>query len=61
MATNSSGTTIEIAQWLRELGLEQYTDAFHENAIDEKILPTLNRRRFTRYRRHIDRASPSST
>ena len=41
MATNSSGTTIEIAQWLRELGLEQYTDAFHENAIDAKILPTL--------------------
>ena len=41
MATNSSGTPIEIAQWLRELGLEQYTDAFRENAIDAKILPTL--------------------
>ena len=41
MATNSSGTPIEIAQWLGELGLEQYAEAFRENAIDAKILPTL--------------------
>jgi class 3 adenylate cyclase len=41
VATNSSETPIEIAQWLRELGLEQYADAFRENAIDAKILPTL--------------------
>ena len=41
MATNSSGTPIEIAQWLRDLGLEQYAKAFRENAIDAKILPTL--------------------
>jgi class 3 adenylate cyclase len=41
VAANSSGTPIEIAQWLRELGLEQYAEAFRENAIDAKILPTL--------------------
>jgi class 3 adenylate cyclase len=41
VAANSSGTPIEIAQWLRELGLEQYTDAFRENAVDAKILQTL--------------------
>jgi len=41
VATNWSGTPIEIAQWLRELGLEQYADAFRDNAIDAKILPTL--------------------
>ena len=28
MAINSAGKPIEILQWLRELGLEQYTDAF---------------------------------
>ena len=41
MAANHSGTPIEITQWLRELGLEQYTEAFRDNAIDAKILPTL--------------------
>jgi len=41
VATDSSGTPIEISEWLRELELEQYTSAFRENAIDSKILPTL--------------------
>jgi class 3 adenylate cyclase len=41
VVTNNSGMSIEIADWLRELGLEQYADAFRENAIDSKILPTL--------------------
>jgi hypothetical protein len=41
VAANHSGTPIEITQWLRELGLEQYTEAFRDNAIDAKILPTL--------------------
>ena len=41
MASNSAGKPIEILQWLRELGLEQYADAFRDNAIDAKILPTL--------------------
>jgi hypothetical protein len=38
VATNTSETPIEIAQWLRELGLGQYAEAFRENAIDAKIL-----------------------
>jgi class 3 adenylate cyclase len=41
VATNSPGKPIEIAQWLRDLGLEQYTGAFVDNAIDANILPTL--------------------
>ena len=28
-------------RWLRSLGLEQYEAAFRDNAIDEKVLPTL--------------------
>jgi class 3 adenylate cyclase len=33
--------SIEIADWLRGLGLEQYASAFHENAIDAEILREL--------------------
>src|SRR6266536_1890392 len=32
---------IEITEWLRELGLEQYAPAFRDNAIDHRILPKL--------------------
>src|SRR3954465_15403485 len=32
---------IEIADWLRKLGLEQYASAFRDNAIDSKVLPRL--------------------
>jgi class 3 adenylate cyclase len=32
---------IEITEWLRELGLEQYAPTFRENAIDHRILPKL--------------------
>ena len=41
MAASSFGKPIEIAQWLRELGLEEYSDTFRNNAIDATILPTL--------------------
>ena len=30
-----------VADWLRELGLEQYEPAFRENEIDERVLPSL--------------------
>jgi hypothetical protein len=30
---------MDIAGWLRSLGLEQYEPVFRENAINEKILP----------------------
>jgi class 3 adenylate cyclase/tetratricopeptide (TPR) repeat protein len=33
--------TIEISDWLRKLGLEQYAPAFRDNAIDSKVLPRL--------------------
>jgi SAM domain (Sterile alpha motif) len=33
--------SIDIAEWLRGLGLEQYAPAFAENAIDWKVLPKL--------------------
>jgi class 3 adenylate cyclase/predicted ATPase len=33
--------SIEIADWLRGLGLEQYASAFHDNAIDATVLPSL--------------------
>src|SRR6516162_3506399 len=44
---NSSGidcvgeASVDIAAWLRGLGLEQYEPAFHANEIDERVLPSL--------------------
>src|SRR6201996_1503513 len=32
---------MDIGAWLRELGLEQYEAAFHENDVDTEMLPTL--------------------
>jgi SAM domain (Sterile alpha motif) len=32
---------MDIAGWLRSLGLEQYEAAFRDNAITEKVLPNL--------------------
>jgi hypothetical protein len=32
---------MDLAVWLRGLGLEQYEAAFRENAITEKLLPSL--------------------
>jgi SAM domain (Sterile alpha motif) len=32
---------LDIAGWLRSLGLEQYEDAFRENAIDADVLRDL--------------------
>ena len=32
---------VDIAAWLRELGLERYTQAFQESEIDAEILPEL--------------------
>jgi class 3 adenylate cyclase len=33
--------SMDIAAWLHGLGLQQYEQAFHENAIDEAVLPEL--------------------
>ena len=32
---------MDIAAWLRALGLERYEEAFQENEIDAEILPKL--------------------
>jgi class 3 adenylate cyclase/predicted ATPase len=32
---------MDVAEWLRALGLEQYERAFRENEIDERVLPSL--------------------
>ena len=34
----------DISAWLRELGLEKYAKAFHENEIDFESLPVFNRK-----------------
>jgi len=31
----------DLGGWLRRLGLEQYEAAFHENDIDDTVLPSL--------------------
>jgi len=35
------GAIMDLAGWLRSLGLEQYEAAFRENAIDDMVLPSL--------------------
>src|SRR4249920_126937 len=37
----SKGATMDLGDWLRSLGLEQYEATFRENAINEKVLPNL--------------------
>ena len=32
---------MDVAEWLRGLGLEQYEPAFRANEIDERVLPSL--------------------
>ena len=32
---------MDIASWLRGLGLERYAQAFQDNEIDQRILPEL--------------------
>ena len=32
---------MDLAVWLRSLGLEQYEAAFRDNAIDDSVLPDL--------------------
>jgi hypothetical protein len=32
---------VDVGEWLKSLGLEQYEAAFRENAVDAELLPTL--------------------
>jgi hypothetical protein len=41
MGAGGGGATMEVANWLRKLGLEQYETAFRENEIDDAVLPSL--------------------
>ena len=34
-------SAMDVAEWLRTLGLEQYEPAFRANEIDERVLPRL--------------------
>jgi hypothetical protein len=34
-------SAMDVADWLRQLGLEQYEPAFRANEIDERVLPSL--------------------
>ena len=38
---HEAGLVMDLAEWLRGLGLEQYEDAFRDNEIDWKVLPSL--------------------
>ncbi len=33
--------SLDVTDWLRRLGLEQYASAFRDNAIDAEVLPSL--------------------
>jgi hypothetical protein len=35
------GTVMDVASWLRSLGLEHYEATFRDNAIDDSVLPDL--------------------
>jgi hypothetical protein len=37
-----AGSGVDIAAWLRELGLERYAEAFRNNDIDAELLPSLS-------------------
>ena len=39
--TATKDAIMDLGDWLRSLGLEQYEAAFRENAVDETILPSL--------------------
>ena len=48
---------MDVAEWLRGLGLEQYEPAFRDNDIDAEVLPKLTAEDLTGSRRHLGRAS----
>jgi class 3 adenylate cyclase/tetratricopeptide (TPR) repeat protein len=41
MARLGEGAAVDIASWLRDLGLERYEGTFRENDVDAELLPTL--------------------
>ena len=52
-------TAVDIASWLRSLGLERYEATFRENDVDAELLRHAYGRRPQGTRHHLDRSSPS--
>ncbi len=50
---------MEVAEWLRRLGLERYQEAFRENDISDAILPSLTAEESQRYRGCLGRPPPA--
>jgi hypothetical protein len=48
--TTSEEESVDIGTWLHGLGLQQYEQAFRDNAIDAAILPELTTFRGASYR-----------
>src|SRR4051812_10320635 len=46
----SRGMRVDVAAWLRGLGLEQYVPLFRDNAIDAEVLPELSDADFEKLR-----------
>ena len=44
---------MDIAAWLRDLGLERYEPAFRENEIDAEVLPQLTEAHLEIGRAHV--------
>jgi hypothetical protein len=40
-ATASREATMDVAEWLRSLGFEEYAPAFHDHGVDMRVLPDL--------------------
>jgi SAM domain (Sterile alpha motif) len=38
---NDTTMSIDIAEWLHDLGMARYAEAFAENAVDSEVLPKL--------------------
>ena len=49
---------MDVADWLRALGLERYEAAFRENAVDAELLPDLTADDLKETGRRLDRPSP---
>ena len=58
MFNNRMGANMDVASWLRSLGLEKYEAAFRDNEITEKVLPRLTAEDLKEFGRLRRRASP---
>ena len=52
---------MDVGGWLRNLGLEQYEAAFRDNAINEKVLPSLTAEGLEGFGRRPGRAPPRAS